>query len=155
MERELTLDVSADALWDAVRRPDALATWLGEDAHFEQADPDKTHGDENHGDENQRDQVSPGVAGRVYDQDGWRRLVVTQVGNRPDGARRLAFVWWPEDDAEAVSRVELVVIATPGGSRLVVHETFASMLRSGAIEPTDRLWRWVAGWRGVGTPVRC
>ncbi len=122
MERELTVDLPLDDLWDAVRRPEGLGGWLGDEVDL--------------------DEVRPGAAGRVLDDGTWRRLVITGVDERVDGTgddrvaaepeRRVSFVWWPEDDADAVSRVELVVLPTAAGSRLRVIETFAALRATSA-----------------------
>jgi len=81
-----------------VSEPDELAGWLGEEVELD---------------------MQPGGTGRIVDAGEERLVVVEQI----DEGRRLSYVWWPTDAPEDVSRVELVVVAAPAGSRVVVTET--------------------------------
>jgi uncharacterized protein YndB with AHSA1/START domain len=96
-ERSIDLDAPASEVWEAVSDPSRLAGWLGEEVQLD---------------------VVEGGSGRVVDDGVVRRVRVDEV----DTGRKLSFTWWPEDDATGVSRVELIVVSRPGGSRLVVHE---------------------------------
>jgi hypothetical protein len=69
--------------------------------------------------------VEPGAGGRVVD-DGIGRTVHIDRLDEDGDARRIGFTWWPEDRPDLVSAVELVVLPAPSGSRLRIHETYAS-----------------------------
>ena len=103
--RHVTLPTALDEAWTLVTRPDELERWLGADVVL---DP------------------TPGSPGLVIDHDGTRRhLLVEDVAATGDTSRRLAWRWWDED-AEgrrgATSRVELTLVAVPGGTHLSVTE---------------------------------
>ncbi len=65
-------------------------------------------------------ELTPGATGTLVDDDVVRGVDV----ERRDEGRRLAFRWWPEDDAQRVSHVSIDVLPRPdGGSRIEVVET--------------------------------
>jgi uncharacterized protein YndB with AHSA1/START domain len=110
IHRHLELDVDLDELWQLVTDPDELATWLGDEVELEPV---------------------PGGAGRVVDDDVERHVRVDHVVE----GERIEWTWWPGDDPDAASRVEIVVSPRPGGSRLDVIETLETT-RSRAVTPT-------------------
>jgi uncharacterized protein YndB with AHSA1/START domain len=98
VRRTLDLACPAAELWRLVTAPEELSSWLGEDVALE---------------------LHPGGQGRLVDEDGTtRHLAVREV---VDG-ERLAFTWWPSDDAAAASEVTLTIEPTDEGTRLVVTE---------------------------------
>lgn len=97
MERTQDFDVPAEELWEAVTDPEQMG-WLGEEVSLD---------------------VRPGGTGLVVDDGETREVRVDTV----DDGRRLSFRWWPEGDEDMASRVDLIVIPRPPGSRLVVRET--------------------------------
>ncbi len=104
MERSQDFNIPAGDLWEAVVNPERLAGWLGDEVELD---------------------VRPGGEGRIVDDGQARQVVVDDV---VDG-QRLTFTWWPETSATEVSQVELIVVAIPEGSRLVVRETLATASR--------------------------
>jgi uncharacterized protein YndB with AHSA1/START domain len=80
--------------------------------------------------------VHPGGEGRVRDEAGDRQVRVDEV----DDGRRLVFSWWPADEVGAVSRVELVLVPSETGTRLVVTET-ACNARASATASVARGWQ--------------
>ena len=99
--RTIELDVDAERLWAALTEADELAAWLGT------AELD----------------LRPGGRGTVVDDDGLVRRV--EVG-AVEPARRLTWRWWPEGEEGEYSAVELAIVPTEAGTRLVVTETVAS-----------------------------
>lgn len=97
MERTQDFDVPAEELWEAVTDPEQMG-WLGDEVSLD---------------------VRPGGTGLVIDDGETREVRVDTV----DDGRRLSFRWWPEGDEDMASRVDLIVIPRPPGSRLVVRET--------------------------------
>lgn len=124
MERTQDFDVPAEELWEAVTDPGQMG-WLGDEIALD---------------------VRPGGTGRITDDGEIREVRVDTV----DGpGHRLSFRWWPEGDEDMASRVDLIVVPRPPGSRLVVRETLpvpvatarpataqARALASAAPEPT-------------------
>lgn len=99
IEREVTLPTDVDAAWHLLSRPDDLAAWLGAEVDLD---------------------LSPGAAGIVVDHDGTtRRLVVDEV----DAGRRVSWTWWPDDEAEAASRVEITLLPLAEGTAVRVVES--------------------------------
>ncbi len=116
IHRELELGIGADELWRAVTDPSSLGDWFGDIVELD---------------------LRPGGAGAVVDDDGsLRRLVVTRV----DEGRRLGFTWWRDDEPGEVSTIEIDVVPTGEGSRLVVHETFTGPL-DGITASASTAWR--------------
>jgi hypothetical protein len=99
MEQSADFEIGTDELWEAVSDPEQM-DWLGDEVELD---------------------LRPGGRGRVVEDGESRRLVVERV----DVGRQLSFHWWPEDDARLISRVDLIVVPRPDGSRLVVRETLA------------------------------
>lgn len=97
--RDVDLDASVDAVWDALTEPATLAEWLGGPAELD---------------------ARPGGDGRLTDveTDTVRRVRVTE--STP--GRRLAFTWWPDDDTGAASEVRFDLSPTGDGTRLRVTE---------------------------------
>ncbi len=98
IQRSLELDVEAGELWRLMTDSDELATWLGDEVDID---------------------MVPGGGGRVLDDEIERDVLVEQV---VDG-ERISWRWWPRDEPGAASRVELVITARPGGTRLEITET--------------------------------
>lgn len=98
MERTQDFDVPAEELWEAVTNPEQMG-WLGDEISLD---------------------VRPGGTGRITDDGEIREVRVDTVD---DPGHRLSFHWWPEGDEDMASRVDLIVIPRPPGSRLVVRET--------------------------------
>jgi uncharacterized protein YndB with AHSA1/START domain len=98
VHREIDLAAAVADVWEAVTRPELLGDWLDADVDVD---------------------LHPGGEGRVRDADGERRLRVEEV----DDGRRFTFSWWPVDDVEATSRVELELLPLDTGTRLIVTET--------------------------------
>lgn len=98
MERTQDFDVPAEELWEAVTDPEQMG-WLGDEISLD---------------------VRPGGTGRIIDDGEIREVRVDTVD---DPGRRLSFRWWPEGDEDMASRVDLIVVPHPPGSRLVVRET--------------------------------
>lgn len=97
MERTQDFDVPAEELWEAVTDPEQMG-WLGDEISLD---------------------VRPGGTGRITDDGETREVRVDTV----DTGRHLSFRWWPEGDEDMASRVDLIVVPRPPGSRLVVRET--------------------------------
>ena len=97
MERTQDFDVPADELWEAMTDPEQMG-WLGDEVSLD---------------------VRPGGTGRITDDGETRQVRVDTV----DAGHRLTFRWWPEGDEDMASRVDLIVVPRPPGSRLVVRET--------------------------------
>ncbi|MEZ5412316.1 MAG: SRPBCC domain-containing protein [Acidimicrobiales bacterium] len=97
MERTQDFDVPAEELWEAVTDPEQMG-WLGDEVSLD---------------------VRPGGTGRITDDGETREVRVDTV----DAGRHLSFRWWPEGDEDMASRVDLIVVPRPPGSRLVVRET--------------------------------
>lgn len=98
MERTQDFDVPAEELWEAVTDPEQMG-WLGDEISLD---------------------VRPGGTGRITDDGEIREIRVDTVD---DPGHRLSFRWWPEGDEDMASRVDLIVVPRPPGSRLVVRET--------------------------------
>lgn len=97
--RSVELDAPADEVWRALTEPELLGDWLGSQVELD---------------------VRPGGDGVIVEPDGAvRRAQVDEV----EPARRLALRWWPEDGSGPASKVELDLVATPAGTRVVVTET--------------------------------
>ena len=111
MERTQEFDIPAHELWEAVTDPERMG-WLGDEVALD---------------------VRPGGTGRITDDGETREVVVETV----DTGRQLSFRWWPEGDEERASRVDLIVIPRPDGSRLVVRETLPASLATTTILALD------------------
>jgi uncharacterized protein YndB with AHSA1/START domain len=122
VERSVDLDVSPDALWQAITDADELAMWFAPEAEL---DP------------------TPGGRGRFVDDDGVARCAVVED---VDPGHRLVLRWWPDADGPAAaSVVTLVVAPRDGGTRLVVTEHLAASARAdlGALADAARTaWAW-------------
>lgn len=122
--RTIELDVDAERLWAALTETDELAAWLGT------ADLD----------------LRPGGQGTVVDDDGVVRYV--EVG-AVEPARRLSWRWWPEGDEDTSSAVELAIVPTESGTRLVVTEKVApteqGVQASAASSRRAAVWAWRLG----------
>lgn len=107
VERVQDFPVPAAALWSAVSDAEQLALWLGDELELD---------------------VRPGGVGRLVEDGEVRRVVVEDVVE----GERLTFTWWAErtDERRPGSTlagpptcVELLVLPTAAGSRLVVRES--------------------------------
>jgi len=97
--RSVELDAAVDDVWQAVTTPELLSGWLEGDVEVD---------------------VRPGGDGVLVEPDGAvRRMRIEEV----EPTRRLALRWWPEDGSGPASTVELDLLPTPAGTRLVVTET--------------------------------
>lgn len=96
--RDVELDLSEEELWRLVGDGAAWAEWLADASDVE---------------------VVPGGEGDVVD-DGERRHV--QVDEVEPG-RRVGYRWWPDQQPDVVSTVELVIVPRPAGSTLRITET--------------------------------
>ncbi len=116
IHRELDLGIGSEELWQAVTDPTVLGDWFGQVVELD---------------------LRPGGSGAIVDDDGaLRRLVVTRI----DDGRTLGFTWWRDDAPGEVSTIELDVVPTGDGSRLVVRETFAGPL-DGITASASAAWR--------------
>jgi uncharacterized protein YndB with AHSA1/START domain len=123
IERELTLPVSPEAVWEALTDPEWLREWLADEAEL---------------------QLRPGGDARFRIGDDTRTGWVEEVTPPADGATgRLAF-WW-EQDGEPASRVALELTETDDGTRLRVVE-------SRPLDVLDLVGTPLAGPGGLGTP---
>jgi uncharacterized protein YndB with AHSA1/START domain len=99
VSRQVELDISPEALWDAISQRPGLETWLGDAVDVE---------------------LRPGAAGIVVDDDVTRRIRVDTV----DPGRGWSFHWQVDDEPE--SHVVLAIAATDdGGSRLTITESLS------------------------------
>jgi uncharacterized protein YndB with AHSA1/START domain len=118
IEREVLLPVEPDEAWEAITDPAELEAWFADEV--EELD------------------LRPGGRAAFRWEDGEREAVVEEV----DPGRRLAFRW---DHGEAApeeagpgTRVELVLVPVPDGTRLIVTESgfdAAALLRAPAWLP--------------------
>jgi uncharacterized protein YndB with AHSA1/START domain len=123
IERELTLPVSPEAVWEALTDPEWLREWLADEAEL---------------------QLRPGGDARFRIGEHTRTGWVEEVTPPADGATgRLAF-WW-EQDGEPASRVALELTETDDGTRLRVVE-------SRPLDVLDLVGIPLAGPGGLGTP---
>jgi len=104
VRREIRLAVSREAAWAAVTEPGHLSAWFGAEADLD---------------------LRPGGEARFRWPDGTVRLAVIEVVDPP---RRFSFVWDPDDDGGASTRVTFTLLQTDQGTRLVVVEAEATML---------------------------
>jgi uncharacterized protein YndB with AHSA1/START domain len=123
IERELTLPVSPEAVWEALTDPEWLREWLADEAEL---------------------QLRPGGDARFRIGEDTRTGWVEEVTPPAEGATgRLAF-WW-EQDGEPASRVALELTETDDGTRLRVVE-------SRPLDVLDLVGIPLAGPGGLGTP---
>jgi uncharacterized protein YndB with AHSA1/START domain len=123
IERELTLPVPPEAVWEALTDPDWLREWLADEAELH---------------------LRPGGDARfrigAETRTGW----VEEVTPPTDGAAgRLAF-WW-EQEGEPASRVALELTPADDGTRLRVVE-------SRPLDLLDLVGTPLRGAGGLGTP---
>jgi hypothetical protein len=115
VRREIDLPLESDELWALISDGEAWEGWLGEDVAVE---------------------VEPGAHGSVVDDDGIERTVAIEEVTEGE---RVGFVWWPTEQPDERSRVDLVVVPRPGGSGLEITETFLTcsvLTGSGLVSPT-------------------
>jgi uncharacterized protein YndB with AHSA1/START domain len=106
VEQSAELDADVEEVWEVLTDPDALGRWLGREVDLE---------------------LQPGAAGRVVDPDGTvRQVLVTDV----EEATRVAWHWW--EDGGALTSVEITLTPIPSGTRVDVHEIYASASRLGS-----------------------
>lgn len=131
LRRDIELDVGAEDLWPLVGVGAAWADWLVESADIA---------------------VEPAATGRVVDDDGTRRSVrIDQVVE----TERVTFDWWPDDQPERMSSVELVIAPRIGGSVLQVTETFHQELPVASASQLAGEWeaRAIVLWSLVATSL--
>jgi uncharacterized protein YndB with AHSA1/START domain len=102
VERHATLPVDPEEAWALLTRPEDLTAWLGAEVVL---DP------------------TPGAAGLVVDHDGTARRLVVDAA---EPGRRLAWTWWPNDDPQQPSRVEVTLVPVEDGTRVQVVEQLPS-----------------------------
>jgi uncharacterized protein YndB with AHSA1/START domain len=95
VKREVEIEASPDEVWEAVTDP---GRWLGDDVDAP-------------------DGMEVGAEIVVRDAEGERRGRVESA----DPPGRLVWWWWRED--EPATRVEVLVVAAPAATRVVVVET--------------------------------
>lgn len=131
VHRSVEVELPPGEVWELLVDDDERAQWFGGPTTLEPV---------------------PGGAGLFTDHDGTRRRArIDEVA--PD--RRLAWTWWPEDDGDAASQVEVDLHPVPGGTRVSVTEApltptaSASVRRPGvpalpllALETTCLLRSW-------------
>src|SRR5262245_28604772 len=100
LHREIDLPIESDELWELIGDGESWEGWLGDDVAVE---------------------VEAGSVGSVTDDDGVARTVSIE---RVEPGERVEFTWWPTDEPEHRSRVDLVVVPKPEGSGLRITETF-------------------------------
>jgi uncharacterized protein YndB with AHSA1/START domain len=105
--RDIDLDLSEQELWDLIGDGASWAHWMIDASDV---------------------LVVPGGGGEIVD-DGQRRFV--RVDDVVPG-RQVSYRWWPADEPEAVSSVELVVVPRNGGSTLRIRETIQASAASAA-----------------------
>ena len=98
--RTIETDLELDELWSLVADADGWAEWMVDGAEID---------------------VDPGSHGTVVDDGVARDVRIDRV----DPSRRVAFTWWPQSRPDQASTVELVVLPSATGSRLLVTETYA------------------------------
>lgn len=127
LQRDVTLDLDPDAVWELLTLPNELVTWLGAEVELDPV---------------------PGATGRVVDDDGTERAVVVE---EVDEGRLLAWRWWPVDgerhqigeaddgdDVGAVTRVEITVVPSGDGTavRVVERPVTPAPVASAAVVPS-------------------
>jgi uncharacterized protein YndB with AHSA1/START domain len=95
--RTVVLDAPPERVWEAITDPAALSEWLAPEVELEACE---------------------GGEVRCRFEDGEERRGEVEL---VEEAERLAFHWWREDGGP--SRVEFLVDAVAGGTRLTVTET--------------------------------
>jgi uncharacterized protein YndB with AHSA1/START domain len=126
VKREIDLALPVDEAWELLVETGLLEGWLAPDVDLV---------------------PEAGSPLRVRDDDGTERVgVVEEVVQ----AERLTFSWWPLADPERESRVDLVLVGIPTGTRLVVTETLAA----GAIGASPWAARLQACARLAGAALR-
>jgi uncharacterized protein YndB with AHSA1/START domain len=98
--RQLDLDISPDALWDAITDRSALEAWLGDEVDVD---------------------LRPGGTGVVVDDGITRRLRVETV----ERGQGWSFRWQVDDEPESVVTFAIATTAD-GGSRLTITETLSA-----------------------------
>lgn len=111
--RRIHLDAPSEEVWPLLAQPEGWARWLTDDAEVD---------------------VRPGGVGRVV-EDGVVRSVEIEV---VEPRSRVAFRWWPEDDARDASHVELTLVPNDARTTVVVTETRVT-------EPVGTIQASVAG----------
>jgi uncharacterized protein YndB with AHSA1/START domain len=97
--RTVELDHSPDDLWEMIGDGDRWADWMVDTASIE---------------------IGPGAIGVVTDGDDERVVRIDRV----DEGQRISFAWWPVDQPDRASAVDLVIRPAPHGSVLEIVETF-------------------------------
>lgn len=102
IEREIVLPVPAEEAWELLSDAERLEEWLAPEVDLV---------------------PEPGTPLHVRDDDGTERIGVVDA---VEPGECLVFRWWPVDDPDRESTVELVLEPAVGGTRLVVVETMRS-----------------------------
>lgn len=112
--RHIDLDLSPDALWEAITDRELLEAWLGDTVDID---------------------LRPGGTGVVVDNGVTRRVTVSDY----DPGRGWAFDWRVDD--EPGSRVTLAIATTDtGGTRLTITETLAASATASASAASGMRW---------------
>jgi hypothetical protein len=118
--RRIELDVDAADAWRLIAEAPGWAGWM-----VDRADVD----------------VAPGAIGTVEEGDTRRDV---HVGEVSPADQRVTFDWWPSDDPQRASTVELRVVTDAGRVVLHVVETFprrSTLTASAAVRWDLRLAR--------------
>jgi uncharacterized protein YndB with AHSA1/START domain len=110
VKREVEIDASPDEVWEAVTDPER---WLGEDVEAP-------------------DGMDAGAEIVVRDAEGERH---GRIESADPG--RLVWWWWRQD--EPATRVEVLVVAAPAATRVVVVETLPASVPVLSADWTSRL----------------
>jgi uncharacterized protein YndB with AHSA1/START domain len=112
--RQIDLNLSPDALWDAITDREMLETWLGDTVDID---------------------LRPGGSGVVVDDGVTRHVTVSDY----EPGRGWAFDWRVDDEPE--SRVTFAISTTDlGGTRLTITETLGASASAGAGSVSAMRW---------------
>jgi hypothetical protein len=98
--RRIELDVEGDDAWRLISEAAGWAGWMVDDADVDVVD---------------------GAIGTVGDGDERRDVHIGEVSRRD---QRVTFDWWPSDDPQRASTVELQLVTIGGAVVLQIAETF-------------------------------
>ena len=112
--RHIRLDLSPDALWEAITDREVLEAWLGDTVDID---------------------LRPGGSGVVVDDGVTRHVTVSTF----EPGRGWTFDWRIDDELE--SRVTFAISTTDtGGTELTITETLASGARASATSASAMRW---------------
>ncbi len=114
VQREVSLDLDPEEVWELVGDADGLGTWLADEVDLD---------------------VVPDAEGTAREGDVVREVRVERV----EPGRELAFRWWPRGDEGLGSSVVITVAPSDGGTLLRVVETRMSAATPRALAGTGRV----------------